>query len=268
MMRKQSINRPKKTGEYAVTTVRTISWLKEPVIKKDNNKRRSRKKDVVYPLFADIVKLCKDEFWVDIFTKCSQGDLPKGFEYKNGEMYYRHRNKVPINNNYSEALVQLKEFFQTIGNIMSPNDIKLEKIAIEERKRNAVTINHLKWKDIRSASMKETLIMYFVRKMVSDKFQQYILYDRIKNGFTLKYITSNDVSFAQGEIKGISGLVYDGNKNFVIDSQRKEKKKTKPRSKSDEKTKFSHSYVTDWEKLKKNNQPTEQKKIVEVLSPE
>lgn len=250
----------KSTGQYASTTVRTVSWLSEPVKNKDINKRRGKRKDIKHIIFKKISDISDENFWKELLLECAYGKFPKGFDYKDGELIYRRGIKLAISPDPAEVLVQTKDFFKIHGGIKSPRDLEIERLEEEQYRQNALTIDSVKWKDIRSLKMRENILMHYVKKLHHDPKHQRILYDKIKNSFTIGTLSNKDVLFQNGEIKTIYGVIYDENKNnYIIDPRREPKKIKKGRSVKNKKilvknslVTLSHCYLALWIKFNKS----------------
>lgn len=240
------------TGQYAVTTVRTISWLSEPIKSKDGQKRKGRRKDVKHPIFENISKLTDEEFWKDLLMDCCFGKFPKGFDYKDGELVHKRILKLPLSDDNYEALIQAKDFFRVNGGIKSPYDAEIERLEEEQYKKDALTVDSVQWKDIRCLKMKEILLMRYISKLHHDFEKKNICYDRIKNAFILGTLTNKDVLFENGEIKTIYGLIYNKNiNNYEVNPIRKYKKPKNAKLKSESDLCLKHSYMALWIKLNK-----------------
>lgn len=239
-----------KKGTYAPTSAETISWLKEPVRKKNATTKKYRHKTVKYVIFEKIANISTDEFWKEFFTQCAYGKLPKCFDYKNLELSYRRNTKISLSNNIEDIHKEIKQFFQKHGGIKSRQDLELEKIEKEQNLKNAKTIDKIEWKDIRCNKMKEVLIMRYIYKLIDDDHKQGQVYDDIKNSLTLGIISNKNIFFKNGEIIYIKGLYYDDNiENYTVF---KEKEYKKSKKNNNYKENNFHSYHKDWLKLNKN----------------
>lgn len=241
------------TGKFSTSTAKTVSWLDMQVKTRGNDKKRGRRKDVIYPLFEKYAQITDEDFWKKFLMECSYNKFPKGFEYKDGELIHRRKQKLALSSNYEEAAREIIDFFRVLGRIKSPRDIELEQLEIEQCK-NTSTVATLQWKNIKSNKMKKILIRRYSQSLHTDNKQQYVLYDRVKNGFTLGYLTSKDVLFYNGEIKSITGLIYDSAvNNFVIDPIRRSRRIKKSRSSNGDEIQLHHSYLSLW--VKYNRRP-------------
>lgn len=228
-----------------------VAWMSRPVEKKTAKTKRSKNKDIIHPLFITIAGMHEDKFWVEIFNKCAYGTFPKDFNYKNGEIHHRHKNKLAIYQDTAKASVQIKQFFVEMGNIMSPHDVEMAQIELEEKQRNANNSTNLCWKDITTVRGKEILISRFVDNILSSdnhsKMERCRLFDAIKNGITLEYIKGCNIIMSNGQIVCIKGLVVDrGSGEYEISASLKNFKDTTPATPA---TKYSHSYMSDFSKL-------------------
>nr|QBK91569.1 MAG: uncharacterized protein LCPAC302_01890 [Pithovirus LCPAC302] len=213
------------TGSYAVTTVYEMPWTKK---KPKTTKTRKRvNKKIVHSIFDKCSGITNDSYWVSVFKDCAVDKFPRGFSYKNGLLTFRKGNKtdrVEISNNPEEAFLNCTEFFKKSAGIMSKKDRHKMKKEHDQRILESVSIQDIKWKDIKTEKVKDLLISEFVnylaRKKKMSKMERKELSTIIKQGFMLKYFTGRNIKMEKGKIIGITGLLYKKNtKEFYIDPE-------------------------------------------------
>lgn len=246
-----SFRRTRQGSRYVKSDSNAIAWMSRPVEKKTTKTKRAKNKDVIHTSFVTMAEYCDDEFWAEIFKKCSIGTFPKDFDYKNGEMYHRHKNRLAVYQDLSRGQKQIRGFFMEMGNIMSPHDIELAQIETEEKQRNADTSVSLTWSDVTTARGKEIMISRFVNRLLPTPQNHHSVrsrtFDAIKNAITLGFIESGDIILSDGQIACVKGLMfnletgeYEIEKSLRIYKPPKEKTVT---------IKYPHSYIGDFSKL-------------------
>lgn len=168
-------------------------------------------KKVLYPIFNDLKQYTIDSYWIDLFTNCSYGKFPKGVSYSNGQLYV-YINKIRYVYKFNK---HDKENFDFIMNIFKKS-LYLESAAdnndviqeLENRTENVIE----EWRDIRKKSLKD----FYMRKYIIDIMEQYnltyeegqSLLNELYMYFSLRYLTSKDIVFEDGNILYINGLIY------------------------------------------------------------
>jgi hypothetical protein len=213
---------------HPMTTVRLMPWLKTPMM---NGKSRSRPRPkrnqlvVINPIFEQFIETLKDPFWVNVMKECSYGKFPRGTSFRNNILSSRKGLKViseELNNDLIDGPQKCIEFFQTHCNLKSDHDLILERERLDVCGINGPKISTMSWSDIRSGSVKQSIILDYIYKIHSERNlnreQLNNLKTQVNLGFTLKYFTSDHVVFSNGVISDIKGLKWDHHKEeFYID---------------------------------------------------
>lgn len=242
MRQQQQIGLPTaKTGNYAVTTVKTMPWLsntrKPEAGKKEEQKTtktsgptRAKKAKpapkIVHPIFHECSVLTTDTFWQTTLKQCAQGKFPRNFLFKENCLTYKRGTKtqrVEIPDNAVDALTICVDFFRNMAGIRSQNDKEREQRQLEEKLLELGSLEDYSWSEL-THKIQDLLISSFV-ETVSNSLdpkltltQQNQLTTIINLGFLLGYFTSSSVNYVDGHILGINGLVYDANKKeFILD---------------------------------------------------
>ena len=211
---------------YPMTTVRLMPWLQTPMM---SGKSRSRSKQsqlvVINPIFEQFIENIQDPFWVNVMKECSYGKFPRGSSFRNNILSSRKGSKIiseELNNDPIEGGKKCIEFFRTHCNLKSDNDLLIEKEKLNVCGMNGPKISTMAWSDIRSGSVKQSIILDYIYKIHSERNlnreQLNNLKTEINLGFTLKYFTPDHVNFSNGVIIDIRGLKWDHHKGeFYID---------------------------------------------------
>lgn len=240
MKQPQQIGLPtSKTGNYAVTTVKTMPWLsrRTEIGKKDDVKgskpgapTRAKKSrpapKIVHTIFNECAALTTDAFWQTTLKQCSQGKFPRNFLFKENCLTYKRGTKtqrIEIPDNAVDALTISVDFFRNMAGIRSQNDKEREQRQLEEKLLELGSLEDYSWSEL-THKIQDLLISAFV-ETVSNSLepkltfaQQNQLTTIINLGFLLGYFTSTSVNYVDGHILGIKGLVYDANKKeFILD---------------------------------------------------
>ena len=241
-----------KNGGYAVATAKTMSWLNTPV-KQDKSKGRKSKTPVAlstHTIFAECAEIVSDPYWKSILSQCSTGKFPKGFNYRNGFMTFKHGTKIEkVSLTSQEALVDpnstiysektqvsdiIIKFIQTKSGMRSQIDKNREKQETQELTEEVhgkqSNSEPTKWSDV-PQKQRINLINNFTRTMgtimslnVKDKKKLLTL---INLGFIFGYFTSDNVNMENGVINSINGLAYNPeNSEFIFDTNKINTKKT------------------------------------------
>lgn len=181
-------------------------------------------KIVVYTRFLECSQYTLDKYWRDIFYSCACNKFPKGSRYDNTKetLHVRYEignNKfnnqifnVP-NNLLSEELYNiLTHAFKNLLNLRSDNDLKLNRLKLEEIRKQCDINLDCDWKKLKPRSLKNNIIMNFV----IEKSQEYNLsqshtlklYKLILLAFQIKQLSSDDVNYKKGKIIDIKGLTF------------------------------------------------------------
>ena len=79
--------------------------------------------------------------------------------------------RLEVSNSPTDALHEVKEFFQKMGGLLSENDrLRLKRIEEEKLLESSYCQKDLTWKDIRGDKLKDILITEFVTSLV-EKYQ-------------------------------------------------------------------------------------------------
>ena len=206
-------------GTYSVSIKSFFSSWKEKNNKKAEAEKKTKKtiKPIINPVFEKCADLSQDPYWQGIFRDCARGRFPRGFTYKNGLINCRKGSKMTrleVSNSPTDALHEVKEFFQKMGGLLSENDrLRLKRIEEEKLLESSYCQKDLTWKDIRGDKLKDILITEFVTSLVEkyqlDEEAKRELVTNIKKGFMLKCFNSNNIEMEGGRIVEIEGLIID-----------------------------------------------------------
>lgn len=229
-----------KVGSYAVATIQSRPWLTSTQNNTTTTKTRKARAQpvVVHPIFLDCSQLTDDPLWKSVFENAAYGKFPRGFTYREGVLTYKVRSKTftfEVPQVAYEALPQCVDFIKRTSKIASKADREQDRAEIEERLQNQVTLDKCSWSDIKKKKVKALLISSFIEEVarnyhMTSKQKEY--FKTVLNvGFSLGYLDKDDIVFEHGQVRSITGLIYDNTlRKFVIDPSRtaKLRKTTKP----------------------------------------
>lgn len=245
-----------KVGSYAVATIQSRPWMNAIQSSTTTTTAKPRKSKaqpvVVNPIFMECAQLTDDPLWKSLFENSAYGKFPRGFTYREGVLSYKVRSKVftfEMPQLAYEALPQCVDFMKRTGKIASKADQEQDRMEIEERLQNQVTLDRCNWSDIKKKKVKALLISSYIEETakaynMSSKQKEY--FKIVLNvGFSLGYLNKDDIVFEEGQVRSITGLTYDPVlKKFAIDSTRTAKlKKT---SKITPELKSKLSFIDMW----------------------
>jgi hypothetical protein len=208
-------------GTYSVSVKSFFSSWKDKSVKKAeaDKKNKSKKiiKPVVNPIFEKCAELSPDPYWQGIFHDCARGKFPRGFTFKNGLINCRKGSKMTrleISTSPTDALYEVKDFFQRMGGLLSDQDrARLKRQEDEKLIEESYSRQIETWKDVQGEKLKDILISEFITDMV----KKYNLNDEskaelitnVKKGFMLKCFGSHNIEMESGRIVEIDGLTVD-----------------------------------------------------------
>lgn len=236
------------TGGYAVTTSKTMSWLKTPV-KQEKSKGRKPKTQTtqMYPFFSECAELETDPYWKSILTSCSIGKFPKGFTFRNMYLTMRKGTKterILLPESSQDAVKIIINFFKNQTGMRSNIDTVRERKELTEEFTDDNPLEERRWstfpKKVQN-NMIDGFINIMSKTMSLTPLQKKKLTTLINVGFIVGYFTSDHVTIVEGRITRISGLAYNPEaKEFIFDTT---KVNLKPTSKSKNKVIPEHVYL-------------------------
>lgn len=161
--------------------------------------------------FLRCVDYTFDEWWINIYTKCSKGKFPKNVSYNStkNELIILSKGKekkyvLPeiVDDNYGEFFNKTLEIFKKDLDMRSPKDkhVKQKKV-----------LKQIKcWKDVKNKNKKEELIDNFVLKLQKEhgfdnSIREKILHE-IKFNITMSRINQKNIVIKDEEIKNINNI--------------------------------------------------------------
>lgn len=174
-------------------------------LKKNDILRTSSHNEVIFPIFEECKEWTLDPYWVDIFDKCANGELPSGVKITSTHIIAKDITYKIL----SDSL----ENFQNILKIF-------EKIGLGEKEEERPTIYYDDWKSIRSKKTKYQLLLKYVIEC-EKKYELSITVTKkllafIQLAFLLKQLTSSNIFMDNGKIKNIEGIDFKKN-DFIVD---------------------------------------------------
>ena len=215
-----------RTGGYAVTTMKTMSWLSTPPVKQDKTKGRKPKAPlaVVIPFLGECAEFVEDPYWKSILTQCSYGKFPRGFMYRNTYLTFKRGarpERIQLPESPKEATKTIINFFQSTAGMRSELDTEREKRELTEEFTDEQLAEKNKWSEMsqkyRTQAINE-FIDFISTGMKLNTIQKNKLTTIINLGFILGYFTSDHVLYTDGSISGIIGLAYNPEtEEFIYD---------------------------------------------------
>ena len=187
------------------------------------------KEEIIYHVFLKCCNLCKNNFWVNIFTDLSKGITPYGTYISKGYFCCSYKNKefnYKIDNNKNPSLVyqEVKELLCNKLKLTSLSE-KIEQIKILKHKTNKDDVNYSIWGNIRKKSTRKLLIDKFVIEKGKEYDltlkQQKKLLNLINYFLLIKNIQQKDIVLSNNKINNINGITFSSN-NIHIDDKLKQ----------------------------------------------
>lgn len=219
-----------------------------------------KRQKVVYSFFLECSQWTLDPYWQAIFEKMTSGKFPRGFTFKltegstnSGILTYKKGTrtiKLEIGKDAQEDVRKIIAFYQTNGGIFSATD--QQKFNTEAKKRGQIDtdVKEKRWTDIKKKKVKKLFLLDYVGRVakaynLTDKERKYLI-AFLNLGFFLGYLRNTDVTFEDGAIQEISGVVFDekNRKFYFRDTKMRLTKTTKKKdyNKNIPKT----TYLTLW----------------------
>lgn len=205
------------------------SIYKNKNLKTTNKVRNSakNKKNVIHPIFEEIMKRETDPYWISFFDDASTGNFPRNCRFFGGCLTYRIKNKnvdLHIPEDPITAVILLKRFLSENAGIISPTDLRDKKIEEEKKLAESAQNEITSWSQIRSNRQQTIMISLFVEK-IGEYYnlsldERKTLIQTIKIGVLAGYFNSDNIIIDGGQIVQINGLEYDElSRQFVINKE-------------------------------------------------
>jgi hypothetical protein len=181
--------------------------------------RNRGKKIILYPIFLECSKICKDEYWSNLYEDFAIGKFPKRIYISGNTVYIGSKSK---NNSYNfseknpETICrELHDYITQNTNIYSSQDIINRRKIFDSCKKRKESANIETFKQITKKFDKEMIIMNFVinkkNTMNLSWSQAKDLLHTIKIGFLNHTLRSEHIILKgkQGKIDYIEGLEFN-----------------------------------------------------------
>lgn len=208
-----------KQGLISLSPVSYTPWLSIPVSTVSGKTRRTKVVNTVtHPIFFECAKVVQDDpFWLQVFTKASQGRMPGKkfvFNAKNGELSYRKSTNrietVTVPANPYEAYSICKDFFRRHGGLSSSKDDQEALMNANVQQCQATQV--VRWSKVKK-KMKEVMIANFVSDIVTTykltREQGRQLSQTITEGIILGCFHKDNIHLNNNRICQIEGLNWD-----------------------------------------------------------
>ena len=205
--------------------------------------RNASKEDpvIINPIFASCLPFISDPFWIEIFTKASQGTFLRNYYFKDNILRYQVKTKtktcdlagLPPEN----AFYEVKKFMALASGVFSQQDKEYNKVEIEVMSTVGDTTD-IRWTELRKRNQKKQAVATYVSEVAKSEGllpeQARRLENLIMTGLEVKFITSSDITFEGKKIKHISNIYRKPDGFFEIDFSDKGKTKQKQIEEEDE----------------------------------
>lgn len=162
---------------------------------------------VVEPMFEQFAEMYKDdEIFYDIFKNASNGRLPYGFAYKDGQIILKNRKVIKyllLSKDVRVAVKQCVEFMQNGGITTKDTEVsqfsshKLESIEYEMRKKTR---------------LREEYVRYFIHGIIRPRYclteaEELAAFDIVHDGFIFGHFGLEDIKLGNSNtVIGLEGL--------------------------------------------------------------
>lgn len=209
-----------------------------------------------YFIFEECCSYTTDAYWKDLLHACSNNKFPKGLRYDElkNKLYVRADSKtdvITLPSDSHEVFTLMMSLFTTKLGLISPSDtIHMRENMVEMLQMDS--LDDVEWKAIsKSKLMKELLVSAYVEKLASayelSPKECKTLFSLVNLGFQFKKICAEDVTFANGQIEDIKGLMYDEQTRvFTVTGDCKVSSKASKTSKTDPFYKGIDSYLKEY----------------------
>ena len=207
-------------------------------------------RSIIFPIFDNMKKLEKDNFWLNLLTRFSKNILHKDFKFLNNVLYYKattkkHRDEILLDNEDLErSHILFKEFMRKKGFLSHEEKESINKIVEldNNKERNVVET----WKDVVKNQD------YYIRELIIHNKEKYNLTfeeqanleSTIRIGISSEFFNQDNIIFEDEKIERIENLLWDEDKRkFSIDTEGI-KLKRKPEKKDNSKIFTSYTIET------------------------
>ena len=185
----------------------------------------SLRNEIVYPIFIECIQFVTDSFWKGIFEDLACGKTPYGLyiskdflccSYKNKDFSYKIEKKNP-----KELYSDVYNLLVNRAGILSNGDKNKKRLEFIKAESN-IKESRNSWGEIKKKNVKDFLIELYVVNM-KKKYNLSISHSRkllslIMIAFVFKTITNKDITYENGEITNIDGIVFtEGDFQFTKD---------------------------------------------------
>ena len=183
------------------------------------------KNEIIYPIFLECLKYCKDSFWENIFEDLIYGKAPYGTyiskdfiicSYKGKEFSYKI-------DKTKDSLILYNELFEILFSklgLLSAKDKIKKKIDFYNYENTLKENRDKSWTSIRRKNIKDLYIENYVIAMkkkynLNIKQTRHLL-SMISLGLIFKVILAKDIVYNNGIIENIKGINFV-NKNIIFE---------------------------------------------------
>jgi hypothetical protein len=246
-------------GHYSVSGS-TRPWLKT-INETKNLSKRKKREQILYPLFEECASLVEDPYWINIFTRASQGKFPKKIRFKDMKLFCKRAKKnyvIDLPEDAIEATKKCLDFFHKYGDMISTIEEKANIISnVENRLQKEIIWDG--WKKV-SKPQKFSLVVDYITSMENElklnSEEKKQLHSTITTGILLDYFKPCNIIIGKGYIEKIEGLCYNPETRIFFISPNSLKKRnrntTVKHSKEIKQKKKRYSFSEEWEKLWSN----------------
>ncbi len=174
-------------------------------------------KIAIFPIFEECKKYTLDRFWLEWFTNFAHNKFPPGVKYDD-----KHQSII-VKINGAREVVSLPETAEAVFTVMmdvmkklglkSTRDLKIEKVEIENIKKQRKVDLDCEFKKIKPKNLKDQLIMNYIISLKEKYNLNATEYNNVVSviqlGFQFKSISSDDVVYENSKIMGIKGLMFN-----------------------------------------------------------
>ena len=209
------------TGIVVFCTNGNVMFSSNGELIQSNKKVRKHKNygNVLHPVFSNMLEFTTNDFWIKFLNSCSKNKFPKNFNFINGSLLYKSKQKKQQScfkideENLKENFEQLKVFLKDKG--ILPSEEKLEIFSAREEKIIDI------WKDIGKKNENNYIYQYIDREQKKNNLnekEKNNLHSLVKIGLAGGIFNDNTIKLKDNKIDSLEYLLWHEEKrSYSID---------------------------------------------------
>ena len=212
-------------GMYAVRTTRTIQ------------KSNVKKSDIIVnPKFLEAANCIEDSYWSGVLEKNAKDKFPAGFKYQDSNLIYRKGATCDSlflgDLEGKEFALKCIDFYKRYTRMKSSLEISAQNIETEIKRKEKRNQINSQWTKRMVTNDRIQLVLHYANRLCKeldlDEELSKELKKKLYHATAAREFSSSVVTFKDGEIKNISGVIIDKeNKKITLKFPKQKRAETK-----------------------------------------